>query len=87
VANEQAQTARLKLVKVLAKHGAVDYIAPDFSTKEAAQALAGVDMAKLTAEKETFKATLLQEWNKQAVANGLLNMDSRKDMSNNTSYK
>ncbi len=86
VANEQAQTARLKLVKVLARHGAIDYMAPDFSTKESAQALAGVDMAKLVAEKETFKATLLQEWNKQAVANGLLNMDSRKDMSNNTSY-
>jgi hypothetical protein len=64
VANEQAQTARLKLVKVLARHGAIDYMAPDFSTKESAQALAGVDMAKLVAEKETFKATLLQEWNK-----------------------
>lgn len=86
VANEQAQSARLKLVKVLARHGAVDYVAPDFSTKEAAQALAGVDMVKLVAEKENFKATLLQEWNKQAVANGILNMDTRKDMSNNTSY-
>lgn len=86
VANEQAQTARLKLVKVLARHGGIDYMAPDFSTKESAQALAGVDMVKLVAEKETFKATLLQEWNKQAVANGLLNMETRKDMSNNTSY-
>jgi nitrite reductase (cytochrome c-552) len=61
-------------------------MAPDFSTKESAQALAGVDMAKLVAEKETFKATLVQEWAKQAVANGLLNMETRKDMSNNTSY-
>jgi hypothetical protein len=43
-------------------------------------------MAKLVAEKETFKATLVQEWAKQAVANGLLNMETRKDMSNNTSY-
>ncbi|MBU0663752.1 MAG: ammonia-forming cytochrome c nitrite reductase [Proteobacteria bacterium] len=87
VANEQAQTARLKLVSVLAKHGVVDYIAPDFSTKESAQALAGVDMVKLVAEKEQFKATLLQEWNKQAVANGILNMETRKGMSENTSYK
>ena len=86
VANEQAQTARLKLVKVLAKYGAIDFIAPDFSTKESAQTLAGVDLAKLVAEKETFKATLLQEWNKQAVANGVLNMDSRKDMSDKSSY-
>ena len=86
VANEQGQTARIKLVKVLAKHGAVDYMAPDFSTKEAAQALAGVDMAKLIAEKEIFKATLVQEWAKQAVANGILDMKSREGMSNNTSY-
>ncbi len=86
VANEQAQTARLKLVKVLAKHGAIEYVAPDFSTKESAQVLAGVDMVKLVAEKETFKATLLQEWNKQAVEKGLLNMDSRKGMSDKSSY-
>ncbi len=86
VANEQGQTARLKLVKVLAKYGAIDYVAPDFSTKESAQALAGVDLVKLVAEKEAFKATLLQEWNKQAVEKGVLNPDSRKGMSNNTSY-
>jgi len=86
VANEQAQTARLKLVSVLARHGVVDYIAPDFSTKESAQALAGVDMPKLVAEKEAFKATLLQEWNKQAVEKGILNMETRKGMSDNTSY-
>ena len=86
VSNEIAQTARLKLVKVLAKHGAVDYMAPDFSTKEKAQGLAGVPLAKLVAEKQQFKNTLLQEWNQQAIKNGILNPDSRKGMSDKSSY-
>ena len=86
VANEIAQTARLKLVQVLAKYGAVGYAAPDFSTKEKAQAIAGVNLAQLVTEKEQFKATLLQEWNKQAVKNGTLNMESRKGMSDKSSY-
>ncbi|WP_456384998.1 ammonia-forming cytochrome c nitrite reductase [Desulfolithobacter sp.] len=86
VANETAQNARLKLVKVLAKYGAVNYIAPDFSTKEKAQALAGVPLDKLVAEKNKFRATLLKEWERQAVKNGTLNMESRKGMTNKASY-
>ncbi|MBU0960960.1 MAG: ammonia-forming cytochrome c nitrite reductase subunit c552, partial [Proteobacteria bacterium] len=86
VSNEIAQSARLKLVKILAKYGAVEYMAPDFSTKEKAQGLAGVPLAKLVAEKQQFKATLLQEWNQQAVKNGTLNLDSRKGMSDKSSY-
>nr|MBF0223473.1 ammonia-forming cytochrome c nitrite reductase [Desulfobulbaceae bacterium] len=86
VANEIAQTARLKLVKVLAKYNAITYMAPDFSTKEKAQGIAGVPLAQLVAEKLQFKATLLQEWNKEAVKNGNLNMDSRKGMSDISSY-
>lgn len=86
VSNEIAQTARLKLVKVLAKYGATDYIAPDFSSKEKSQKLADVPLAKLIAEKQQFKKTLLQEWNKQAVKDGNLNMDSRKGMSDKSSY-
>ena len=86
VSNEIAQRARLKLVKVLAKYGAVDYMAPDFSSKEKAQKLAGVDLATLVAEKQQFKATLLQEWNTQAVKKGNLNLDSRKGMSDKSSY-
>lgn len=86
VANETAQTARLKLVQVLAKYGAVNYMAPDFSTKEKAQALAGVDLAKLVAEKENFKATLLKEWEKQAIDKGLLSPETRKGMSDKSSY-
>lgn len=86
VANETAQQARLKLVQVLAKHGAVNYLAPDFSTKEKAQALAGVELEKLVAEKENFRATLLKEWEKQAVDKGLLDMNLRKGMSDKASY-
>jgi nitrite reductase (cytochrome c-552) len=86
VANETAQTARLKLVQVLAKYGAVNYVAPDFSTKEKAQVLAGVDLPALVAEKETFRATLLKEWEKQAIDKGTLLPETRKGMSDKTSY-
>lgn len=86
VANNLAQNARLKLARVLAKYGAVNYIVPNFSSKEKAQKLAGVPLAKLIAEKQQFKKTLLQEWNQEAVKNGNLNMDSRKGMSDKSSY-
>lgn len=86
VANETAQQARLKLIPVLAKHGAAGFVAPDFSTKEKAQALAGVDLAKLVAEKEQFKATLAKEWEKQAIEKGVLSPETRKGMSDKSSY-
>ena len=87
VANESAMQARIKLVSILAKHGVVDYIAPDFSTKENSQALAGVPLQKLVEAKKTFKATLEQEWYKQAVEKGNLNMESRKGLDTaETSY-
>lgn len=86
VANETAQTARLKLVQVLARHGAVDYVAPDFSTKEKAQALAGVDLKADVAAKEKFRATLLKEWEKQALDKGVLGPETRKGMSDKSSY-
>ncbi len=85
-ANEKAQQARLKLVKVLAKHGAIDYAAPDFSTKEKAQKLAGVPLQKLIDAKMEFKKTLEKEWHKEAVAAGELNIESRKDVDTKSSY-
>lgn len=85
-ANDKAQQARVKLAAVLAKHGVIDYQVPDFSTKEKAQALAGINMEKEIAEKQAFKGALLQEWNKEAVAKGRLNMESRKGMSDRSSY-
>jgi len=71
-ANEYAQQARLSLVSVLAKHGVMNYAAPDFSTKENAQKLAGWDMAKLIADKQAFKNTLEKEWIKRAKEKGIL---------------
>jgi nitrite reductase (cytochrome c-552) len=86
VANEKAQQARLKLVTVLAQHDVFDYVAPDFSTKEKAQEVAGVPLQQLVDEKLEFKRTLLEEWNQTAVQAGRLNLDSRKGMSDKSSY-
>ncbi len=86
VANEKAQQARLKLVRVLAKYGAIDYMAPDFSTKEKAQKLAGVPFEKLAAEKMKFKNTLLKAWTEAAIANDKLVPSIREGMSDNVSY-
>lgn len=86
VANESAMKARLALVSILAKHGVMDYNAPDFSNKKNAQALAGVPLEKLVAAKNEFKATLEKEWYKTAVKNGNLNMDSRKEVDETSSY-
>ncbi|BHH83064.1 ammonia-forming cytochrome c nitrite reductase [Desulforhopalus sp. 52FAK] len=86
VANDKAQEARVALVGVLAKHDVFDYEAPDFSTKEKAQKLAGVPLEKLVDEKVAFKSALLQEWNETAVKEGRLNMEARKGMSDNSSY-
>ncbi len=73
VANETAMQARLKLVSLLASLGVNNYIAPDFSTKEKAQKLAGVPLQKLIDEKNHFKATLEKEWYEQAEKNYNLN--------------
>lgn len=78
--SDDAQKARIKLVGVLAKHGVMDYIAPDFDTKAKAQSLAKVDMAALSAEKMKFKQTLEQEWKKEAKAKGRANPELYKDV-------
>ena len=64
----------------------IGYQVPDFSTKEKAQALAGVNLEKEIAEKQAFKATLLQQWNKEAVAKGRLDPEARQGMSDRSSY-
>lgn len=86
VANDKAQQARLKIVAVLAAHNVFDYEAPDFSTKEKAQKLAGVPLQELVDEKLNFKNTLLKEWDQKAAEEGRLNLETRKGMSDNTSY-
>jgi nitrite reductase (cytochrome c-552) len=85
-ANDYAQQARIALVAVLAKNGASNYIAPDFSTKEDAQKLAGLDMPKLIAEKLEFKKKLEKEWIKQAKENGILDEKIRDYSDNVSSY-
>lgn len=75
-ANDKAQQARIKLVKVLAKYGAIDFVAPDFSDKAKAQKLAGLDMEALIAEKMKFKETLEKEWKKEALEKGKLHPNS-----------
>jgi nitrite reductase (cytochrome c-552) len=85
-ANDEAQKARIKLVGLLAKHKVFDYIAPDFSSKEKAQKLAGVPLQQLIEAKLLFKATLEKEWDKQAVQEGNLNMSTREDVDLEASY-
>lgn len=82
----KGQDARLKLRIVLAKYNAADFVAADFSTKEKAQAIIGMDYGKLVEEKKTFLNTLKQEWFKKSEAKGLYDPDSRKDMVLKTSY-
>ena len=84
-AGDLAQQARIKLAAVLARHGVIGCQAPDFSTKEKAQALAGVDLQKEIAEKQRFKATLVRQWEKEAVEKGILNPDARAGMSESSS--
>ncbi|MEN8730480.1 MAG: ammonia-forming cytochrome c nitrite reductase subunit c552, partial [Desulfuromonadales bacterium] len=85
-ANDLAQVARIKLAKVLARHGAADFVAPDFSTKEKAQQLAGVPLNKLVDEKEAFRKGLLKDWEKAAIKEGKLDPAIKQGMSDNTSY-
>jgi nitrite reductase (cytochrome c-552) len=82
----RGQDARLKLRVILAKYNAADFVAADFSTKEKAQAIIGMDYKKLVEEKKTFLNTLKQEWFKKGEAKGVYDPDSRKDMVLKTSY-
>jgi nitrite reductase (cytochrome c-552) len=80
------QEARIKIAAILAKHGVIGYEAPDFSTKEKAQALIPLDLAKDIAAKQQFQSGLAKQWEKEAIEKGLLNAKSREGMSNKTSY-
>jgi nitrite reductase (cytochrome c-552) len=86
VANDKAQQARLALAGILATHGVIDYEVPDFSTKEKAQQLAGVDLQKLVDEKLDFKKTLMSDWLDSAIKEGRLNNEYLKDLPDNASY-
>lgn len=85
-ANEQAQQARIKLVRVLAKYGAMNFIAPDFSNKKASQELAGLNFDKMVASKMEFKRTLEQEWIKVASEKGVYNPEVYKIADKESAY-
>jgi len=86
VANDKAMEARLDLTTLLAKYGVIDYEVPDFSTKERAQVLAGLDMPKLIEDKLDFKKTLMAQWMDEAVEAGRLTDDFVKNLEDHASY-
>ena len=66
-----ASQARLKVAKVLARHGfTADVPMPDISTKAKAQAYIGLDMKQKEADKEKFLNTIVPQWIKKAKAAG-----------------
>ena len=66
-----ANQARLKVAKVLARHGFTgDVPMPDISTKAKAQAYIGLDMKQKEADKEKFLNTVVPQWIKKAKAAG-----------------
>jgi len=68
---DQAANARLQLTRVLLAHGKTAPVEiPDISTKEKAQAILGLDMAKERAAKEQFLKTVVPQWIETAKKNG-----------------
>ena len=83
---EKAGNARIELAKVLAKHGAGDYKAPEIKDKKQAQEIIGLPFGKLVEEKKAFQNGLMQEWKKDAEKKGLYNPKSTEGIENKTSY-
>jgi nitrite reductase (cytochrome c-552) len=70
---DKAMLAQLELQKILWSHGQTgDFVMPDISTKEKAQAYIGLDMEKLRRDKKQFMDTAVPEWLKSAEAAGRL---------------
>ena len=83
---EYGQEARVKVRAILAKHGAGDYEAPDFSTKEKAQVLAGLDLAAEAAAKKQFLDTVREEWFKESQQKGVFDPKSREGLQRTTAW-
>lgn len=83
---EKAGNARIALAKVLAKHGASDYKAPEITDKKQAQEIIGLDFTKAVEEKKKFQNGLMQEWKKEAQEKGVYNPESTKGIETKTSY-
>ncbi|MCJ8326138.1 MAG: ammonia-forming cytochrome c nitrite reductase [Campylobacterales bacterium] len=78
--------ARLKLSKILAKYGAIDYKVPVYSTKEEAQKVTNLPFKKLIDQKMKFRNGLLKEWKKEAEEKGIYNPKSTEMVKDKTSY-
>ena len=86
VANDKAMDARLDLTTVLAQHDVIDYQVPDFSAKDRAQQLAGLDMPQLIEDKLNFKRGLMSEWLEEAKAEGRLTDEFVTGLEDHASY-
>lgn len=63
-----AEESRVLMARVLAKHGITDAPpVPDLGSKDKAQAYIGLDMKKLTTEKNAFKKDVLPQWDAKAA--------------------
>ncbi|CAK7017892.1 MAG: Cytochrome c-552 [Desulfovibrio sp.] len=69
---DKSLLAQLELQKVLFAHGVTQVAMPDISTKAKAQAYIGLDMKKLTNEKEKWKKTVVPQWLSEAKQAGRL---------------
>ena len=75
-ANNTAQEARLKLVRILAAHGVMEFTHPEYDSKEKAQQLIGVNFEELVRAKMRFKESLEKAWKKEAREKGHIAPDS-----------
>lgn len=82
----KGQEARLKLRIILAKYDAATYEAPDFSTKEKAQAVIGLPFDKIVGDKNSFLKGLKEDWFKDGEKAGIHDPKSREGMILKTSY-
>lgn len=66
---QKAQEARVVLARIFSKYGVNQPVElPDFSTKEKAQGVAGLDMASIKTQKDDFLNKTLPQWLEQAKA-------------------
>lgn len=82
----KAHETRFKLRKVLASYGAIDYVAPDFSTKEKAQKIIGLPFDEIVKDKMMFHNTLRKEWEQEAKDKGRWDPKARDGVEFRTSY-
>lgn len=69
----KAADARVKLARILAKHGVTEPVkTPDISTVEKAWLATGIDIDAERKAKDEFLKTVVPQWDKEARAKGLL---------------